>query len=151
MKKRNLALALAPVAVALCIATAQAHSDKGEHPCREDVQKLCPDLQPGGGHYLDCLQQHAADLSPACQERVQKKQAAWDRLRQICQPEVQRLCGDIQPGTGAIISCLREHRDEVSQDCKDQIALARYRRQQHHHHHHDDGQPEATPAAGSAS
>jgi hypothetical protein len=150
MRKWNIALALAPLAVGLCLTTARAHAEHGRHACRDDVQKLCPDVQPGGGHYLDCLQQHAADLSPACTDKVQRKQAALDRLRQICEPDVAKLCGDLQPGDHAIFACLRQHRDQVSQDCKDQIALARYR----WHHHHGKGSPETPPADapnGSAS
>jgi golgi apparatus protein 1 len=39
-----------------------------------------------------------------------------------CKADVKRLCGDIQPGQGRIQECLKAHKDEVSQECKDSIA-----------------------------
>jgi hypothetical protein len=39
-------------------------------PCRADVQKLCSGVQPGGGRIIDCLKQHAADVSQACHDAM---------------------------------------------------------------------------------
>jgi hypothetical protein len=148
MRTWNLALSLAPLALVLCLPPGPARAERGEHACRDDIQKFCADVQPGGRRYLECLQKHAADLSPVCLERVKRKQAAIDRLKQICQPDMQKLCADVPPGEGSMFSCLRQHRDQVSQDCKDQIALAHYRR--HHRYHHADGKPAATPGMSAA-
>jgi hypothetical protein len=35
-----------------------------------------------------------------------------------CAADIQKLCADVQPGGGRIIACLRQHRDEVSDGCK---------------------------------
>lgn len=145
MRTWNLALSLALLALSLCLTPGLARAERGEHPCRDDIQKFCADVQPGGGRYLECLQKHATDLSPVCQERVKRKQAAIDRLKQVCQPDMQKLCSDVPPGEGSMLGCLHQHRDQVSQDCKDQIALAHYRR--HHVRHHGAKTPGATPAA----
>ena len=35
-----------------------------------------------------------------------------------CKADFDRLCGDVKPGQGRIQACLREHKDEISQECK---------------------------------
>lgn len=39
-------------------------------------------------------------------------------LVQACRGDYQRLCAGVQPGNGAILTCLRQHEDEVSAGCK---------------------------------
>lgn len=34
--------------------------------CQADIKRFCPDVRPGGGHQLQCLQQHAQELSDGC-------------------------------------------------------------------------------------
>ena len=41
-----------------------------------------------------------------------------------CKADIQKLCGDVQPGQGRIQACLKQHKDEISQECKDRIAAA---------------------------
>ncbi|MFI5398817.1 MAG: cysteine rich repeat-containing protein [Candidatus Binatia bacterium] len=128
MKVWKFVTLIAPLAVALQVAPSLAQPKRGEGPCREDVEKLCPNIKPGGGRYRDCLKQHAAELSPACQEhlkQVKAKAAAW---RQACKDDVQKFCSGTSPGQGRIVKCLHQHHDDLSQACKDQIAQARHHR-----------------------
>jgi hypothetical protein len=41
-----------------------------------------------------------------------------------CKEDIKRLCGNVKPGQGRIQACLKEHQDEISQECKDTIAVA---------------------------
>lgn len=41
-----------------------------------------------------------------------------------CKKDIQRLCGDVKPGEGRIQACLKAHKDEISQECKDSLAAA---------------------------
>ena len=34
--------------------------------CQADIRRFCPDVKPGGGQTLQCLQQHAQELSDGC-------------------------------------------------------------------------------------
>lgn len=34
--------------------------------CQADIKRFCPDVRPGGGPQLQCLQQHAQELSDGC-------------------------------------------------------------------------------------
>jgi len=124
---------VAPLTVALSMTAAPAHANRRGGPCRADVQKLCPDVTRGSGGFRDCLIQHAAELSPACQEHVNAMKAKIEAWRQACQDDVQKFCSDVQTGHGKIIKCLRTNQDSLSQACQDQ--LAQHRRHRRHHHH----------------
>jgi hypothetical protein len=46
------------------------------HPgCKPDVAKLCATVEPGEGRIIACLQQHEADLTPACKSHLDKHAA----------------------------------------------------------------------------
>ena len=40
--------------------------------CQADIRRFCPDLRPGGGQMLQCLQQHAQELSDGCYATLPK-------------------------------------------------------------------------------
>jgi hypothetical protein len=44
--------------------------------------------------------------------------AAMAVLRAGCTADVQRLCANVQPGGGRILACLKEHKDALSDQCK---------------------------------
>jgi Cysteine rich repeat len=46
-------------------------------------------------------------------------------VQAACAGDVQKLCAGIQPGGGRIIACLKQHKDQVSQQCKQAIVKAR--------------------------
>jgi hypothetical protein len=47
--------------------------------CREDAEKFCAGIQPGGGRIAICLKQNFESLSPACRQVME--QAASERRR----------------------------------------------------------------------
>jgi hypothetical protein len=42
-----------------------------------------------------------------------------------CKADVEKLCGGVQPGDGKIKACMKEHRKELSEGCKKELAEAR--------------------------
>jgi len=53
-----------------CKANIQKGKDelKGKlQSCKDDAQKFCKGIQPGGGKVMECLKSHQSELSPACQ------------------------------------------------------------------------------------
>jgi len=40
--------------------------------CETDMKRFCSAVRPGGGHVLQCLQEHAAELSDRCYETLPK-------------------------------------------------------------------------------
>jgi hypothetical protein len=93
--------------------------------CRADVERLCGDVQPGGGARRQCLRQHQNDLSPACHERVSRIRQRMAQVRQACSGEAQRLCADVQPGHGAILRCMRQHESQLSNECREALPQRR--------------------------
>jgi hypothetical protein len=68
MPKPILALLLAVTAAA---PSAAQSLDDARTACASDVQKLCADVQPGGGRVIACLKQHQQDVSDGCKRAVQ--------------------------------------------------------------------------------
>lgn len=46
-------------------------------------------------------------------------------VREACAADVKALCGDVQPGGGKILRCLKEHKAQVSSGCKEAAAAMR--------------------------
>ena len=44
--------------------------------------------------------------------------------RAACAADVQKLCSNVPPGGGRIIACLKQHKEEVSDRCKQAIISA---------------------------
>ena len=115
--------------------------------CRSDFMARCSGVQPGGAAALQCLQQHARQLSRACQRAVAalgRGQGApsaapteaaappaaapigrMPMLRprealaivRVCAADKQTLCPGVELGGGRLISCLAEHASALSPGC----------------------------------
>jgi hypothetical protein len=64
-----------------------------------------------------------ADEPPATQPMPSQK--AMEAVRAACETDVQKLCAGVQPGGGRIVACLKEHKDQVSDGCKQAISKAK--------------------------
>ena len=42
-----------------------------------------------------------------------------------CVDDAKKLCPDVKPGQGRVAACLKQHKDELSQGCKENIARFR--------------------------
>ena len=58
-----------------------AADDKKEGTCRQDAEKLCPGLKWGKG-LGKCLKEHKADISPACQAKMEKRKEKREERRE---------------------------------------------------------------------
>ncbi|KIZ42330.1 hypothetical protein OO17_13080 [Rhodopseudomonas palustris] len=38
--------------------------------------------------------------------------------RKACEPDYRRLCSGVMPGGGRVLKCLNEHRDALSEPCR---------------------------------
>lgn len=41
--------------------------------CQQEIQQFCSNIPRGQGQRRACIQQHFSQLSPPCQERIQKR------------------------------------------------------------------------------
>jgi hypothetical protein len=44
--------------------------------------------------------------------------------RAACDSDIQKLCAGVQPGGGRIFACLKQHKDQVSDSCKQAVVRA---------------------------
>jgi hypothetical protein len=51
------------------------------------------------------------------------QQAVAD-ARAACESDIQKLCPGVQPGGGRILACLKQHRDQVSDGCRQAVIKA---------------------------
>ena len=40
--------------------------------CKQDIQALCKDIQPGGGRVKECMKAHKDQLSPGCKAAIKE-------------------------------------------------------------------------------
>jgi hypothetical protein len=48
----------------------------------------------------------------------------------VCRADFEKFCKDVKPGQGRIVKCMREHENELSPACKDQIAADKEKAQE---------------------
>lgn len=62
-----------------------------------------------------------AAQSPAPGPGPQPSSQALAEARAACDPDIQKLCPTVQPGGGRILACLKQHKDQVSDGCKQAV------------------------------
>ena len=113
---------MAVLATVLCLTlSAVASAEQADRPCADDAAKLCKDVQPGQGNMARCLKEHAGELSPACQENIAKMKENIRDFREACKDDMKKLCAGTQRGGGRIIQCMKQHEEELSPACKEQM------------------------------
>ena len=120
---QSVAKFLVAAVMAAFFTTAAAAAKHG--PCKEDVQKLCKDVQPGEGRIMACLKEHEAEVSPKCAGNIKQAQQAMKQLSAACEADVEKYCFDTPIGKGGIASCLKKHAADLSPDCKAAVSKAK--------------------------
>ena len=62
-------------------------------------------------------------IATAAQSARADDQSALAEIRAACAEDAQKLCAGVQPGGGRIIACLKEHKDSLSDQCKQAAGL----------------------------
>ncbi|MBI3897884.1 MAG: hypothetical protein HY308_06265 [Gammaproteobacteria bacterium] len=96
----------------------------GNNPCRDDAKKFCHDVKPGDHRIAQCLTQHAAELSSACQQFRQARQKKIDEVSHACQNDIATHCANIAPGGGRMAQCLKSKQSQLTPACKNQLQQA---------------------------
>ncbi len=84
--------------------------------CKGDIEKFCQGILPSG--IIPCLRSHEAQLSDGCKENGQAVKQKIEDFQKACGGDAQRLCGNIKPGSGNILKCLKQNESSLSPDCK---------------------------------
>jgi hypothetical protein len=99
--------------------------DPQQDPCVSDLQRLCPDVKPGGGRGVACLRQNGPKLSDACRVKLEadetRVRAMIAQFSRACRADVGQFCADVEKGSGRVFDCLDAHSIELSSSCQSEI------------------------------
>ena len=84
---------------------------------------LADDLLPSPPSSAQSPAQSPAPSSPASPAQIPSQQAVAE-ARAACETDIQKLCSGVQPGGGRIFACLKQHKDQVSDGCKQAVVKA---------------------------
>jgi hypothetical protein len=109
-----------------------------EGACKQDADKLCPGLTKGDGKLGPCMKEHKDELSQACKDEMtagmakhkEKLDAMKAKLDAACGADADKFCKGLKPGDGKYGACMKEHKDEVSQGCKDAMTAGMEKRKE---------------------
>jgi len=105
--------------------------------CDKDIKELCPGLcnendgNVCGGKVLRCLSDHSSQIKAKnCQKEVYyfEKMEVSDYkndiiLAEACRWDVDKFCSTVPAGQGQVHKCLREHRKQLSENCRKEELL----------------------------
>jgi len=110
-------------------ASAEEEAHPAGNPCREDMERLCGDVKPGGGAWIQCLKDHEDELSDACRAQIaehsQQGREHASKIVQACGEDAKQFCTEVEPGSGGIGRCLRDHEADLSSACRDALPQPR--------------------------
>ena len=93
--------------------------------CKKELETYCKDVTPGEGRLLACLYAHIDNISPRCEYAVYDASSQLERaitaltyVANECGDDLDKLCSDIEPGEGRLLSCLEANAEKVSDRCK---------------------------------
>jgi hypothetical protein len=86
--------------------------------CEGDVYRLCRDVEPGEGRVARCLKDHESELSQSCQGAFNTWRLGRMELVAACSGDIAKHCQMVPEGGGRIWVCLREHRKDLTSDCR---------------------------------
>jgi hypothetical protein len=122
--------------------------------CRGDYQSVCANVPTGGQAALQCLQQHADQVSAGCRGALAPLGAAQGQpaaqaapgaaarvappppmspreeirlLRSVCGSDFRTYCAGVRPGGGRGLACLQAHGPDLAPQCQSALMAARQR------------------------
>jgi len=100
--------------------------------CEVELKTYCSDVTPGEGRVLACLYAREDKLSGRCQYALYQTSSELERLVAAiqhvageCGDDLQKYCGDVKPGEGRIIDCMRKNEKNLSKKCTQAVEDAK--------------------------
>lgn len=108
-------------ALGISMVASANHERMHEGPCKADVEAYCKDVTPGGGAIIKCLKDNEAKLKPECVAHLKAAKEAMKDVKEACHEDFEKFCHDTKPGRGRVMKCMKEHKAELSEGCKNEI------------------------------
>jgi hypothetical protein len=90
--------------------------------CAPDIDRFCATVEAGGGRIARCLKEHESELSPSCRDHLAEVKGKLEEIHRDCRPDADTVCGDVKPGAGRVLRCLKKNRSKLSAGCKAALA-----------------------------
>jgi hypothetical protein len=90
-------------------------------PCDLDAKALCDGILFGNGRIGQCLRMHKEQVSGACEHVGLDLRAKRKALKTACYGDVVRFCGQVVPGMGRVMQCLRANDNTISANCRSEL------------------------------
>ena len=88
--------------------------------CEAEIEQFCPTSSNTLAH-RQCIEQRMHQFALPCQRLIRERFVKWreERARMMsdCQEDVRRYCRAITPGSGAVLQCLQDHAQTISDRC----------------------------------
>ena len=97
--------------VTVCVAAATAATWGDDLPAPDGAQSPAAQTPP-------------ADAAPPATPPTGAVQDALTEARTACAGDIQNLCAGVEPGGGRILACLKQHKAQVSDPCRQAVAKA---------------------------
>jgi len=92
--------------------------------CETEMKTFCADVTPGEGRMLACIYAHNDKLSGRCEyalydaaSQLQSLVAGMQHVATECGDDLEKYCGDVKPGEGRIIDCMKKNEKKLSKQC----------------------------------
>lgn len=118
MNRTSAAVLLALLSIGIVNGKARAE-DTG--PCSTDIAAFCQELPPGDSRIDECLEEHDAQLSPACKLHREELLRKARRAPRECRQDVEQFCMDVRPINRRIMRCLLQNLEGLSNGCRQQL------------------------------
>ena len=130
MRKKAVYVAIL-IPLALAAAGARAEEDIVDYvvkSCKAEIENYCSQVTPGEGLLLACFYAHGDKVSVGCEVALwnaaavlEEFVAAISHLASACKDDLVAHCGELEVGEGRVAGCLLEHKEEVSEACRQAI------------------------------
>lgn len=111
------------------IAKAEAAVTKIRKACAEDIKSFCAKVTPGEGRLALCMLAHEDQVSDGCFATVFDVADNLDlalsnlaRAADVCEEDIDKHCGNVEPGEGRIAQCLIDKEAALVSACRAEVA-----------------------------
>ncbi len=98
---------------------------QGEGPCAKDRESLCGSVTPGGGAIINCMKENKDKLSEQCKAHMDRMRQQMSEMKDACKEDAEKFCSETKPGKGRLMKCMRQHREQLSAECKAEMEQAK--------------------------
>jgi hypothetical protein len=96
--------------------------------CEPEIKAYCSQVTPGEGRLLACFYAHGDKVSARCEYALYEGVAALEQFVNAityvateCHDDLLKHCAEVEMGEGRVGTCLLEHKEEVTDACRQAI------------------------------